>query len=65
MVFEAILYLAVLIIAAKLFGELMHRINQPTILDETVVQIKNNFQPMFDTFVQTPLFSPGFDMRGF
>jgi len=32
MVFEAILYLAVLIIAAKLFGEIMHRINQPTIL---------------------------------
>lgn len=32
MVFEAILYLAVLIVAAKLFGEIMHRIKQPTIL---------------------------------
>jgi Kef-type K+ transport system membrane component KefB len=32
MVFEAILYLAVLIVAAKLLGEVMHRINQPTIL---------------------------------
>jgi Kef-type K+ transport system membrane component KefB len=32
MVFEAILYLAVLIVAAKLFGEIMHRIHQPTIL---------------------------------
>ena len=39
MVFEAILYLAVLIIAAKLFGELMHRINQPTILGNVIAGI--------------------------
>lgn len=32
MVFEAILFLSVLVISAKLFGELMHRINQPTII---------------------------------
>ena len=44
-------------------GKVYYPINQPTILDETVVQIKNNFQPMFDTFVQTPLFSPGFDIK--
>ncbi|MBS3923351.1 MAG: cation:proton antiporter [Nitrosarchaeum sp.] len=39
MVFEAILYLAVLIIAAKLFGELMHRINQPTIIGNVLAGI--------------------------
>ncbi len=39
MVFEAILYLAVLVIAAKLFGELMHRINQPTILGNVIAGI--------------------------
>ncbi len=44
-------------------GKVYYPINQPTILDETVVQIKNNFQPMFDTFVQTPLLSPGFDIK--
>ncbi len=44
-------------------GKVYYPINQPTILDETVVQIKNNYQPMFDTFVQTPLFSPGFDIK--
>lgn len=32
MVFEAILFLSVLVISAKLAGELMHRINQPTII---------------------------------
>ena len=30
MVFEAILFLGVLVLAAKIFGEAMHRINQPT-----------------------------------
>lgn len=39
MVFEAILYLAVLIVAAKLFGELMHRLNQPTILGHVLAGI--------------------------
>ena len=39
MVLEAILYLAVLIIAAKLFGEVMHRINQPTILGNVLAGI--------------------------
>ncbi|NJK78190.1 MAG: CBS domain-containing protein [Nanoarchaeota archaeon] len=39
MVFEAILYLAVLIIAAKLLGELMHRINQPTIIGNVLAGI--------------------------
>lgn len=39
LVFEAILYLAVLIIAAKLFGELMHRINQPTIIGNVLAGI--------------------------
>jgi len=39
MVFEAILYLAVLIIAAKLFGELMHRIHQPTIIGNVLAGV--------------------------
>ncbi|HEU04785.1 MAG TPA: cation:proton antiporter, partial [Nitrosopumilus sp.] len=39
MVFEAILYLAILIVAAKLFGEIMHRINQPTILGNVLAGI--------------------------
>lgn len=39
MVFEAILYLAVLVLAARLFGELMHRINQPTILGNVIAGI--------------------------
>jgi len=39
MVFEAILYLAILIVSAKLFGELMHRINQPTILGNVLAGI--------------------------
>ena len=39
LVFEAILYLAVLIIAAKLFGELMHRINQPTLVGNVLAGI--------------------------
>jgi len=39
MVFEAILYIAVLIVAAKLFGEIMHRINQPTILGHVLAGI--------------------------
>ena len=39
MVFEAILYLAVLIISAKLFGELMHRIKQPTIIGNVLAGI--------------------------
>jgi len=39
MVFEAILYLAILIIAAKLFGELMHRINQPTIIGNVLAGV--------------------------
>ncbi len=39
MAFEAILFLAVLVLAAKLFGELMHRINQPTILGNVIAGI--------------------------
>ena len=39
MVFEAILYLAVLIVAAKLFGEIMHRIKQPTILGNVLAGV--------------------------
>ncbi len=39
MVFESILYLAVLIISAKLFGELMHRIHQPTIIGNVLAGI--------------------------
>ena len=39
LVFEAILYLAVLIIAAKLFGELMHRIHQPTIIGNVLAGV--------------------------
>jgi len=39
MVFEAILFLSVLILAAKLFGELFHRINQPTLLGNVIAGI--------------------------
>jgi Kef-type K+ transport system membrane component KefB len=39
LVFEAILYLAVLVIAAKLLGEFMHRINQPTIIGHVLAGI--------------------------
>ena len=39
MVFEAILYIAVLIISAKLLGELMHRIKQPTIIGNVLAGI--------------------------
>ncbi|CAD6523709.1 Cation/H+ exchanger [metagenome] len=39
MVFEAILYLAVLIVAAKLFGELMHRIHQPSIIGNVLAGV--------------------------
>lgn len=39
MVFEAILYIAVLILAAKLFGEILHRINQPTIIGNVLAGI--------------------------
>ena len=44
-------------------GKVYYPINQPTILDETIVQIKNNFGDMFDSLTQTPLFSPGFDIK--
>jgi len=39
MVLEAILFLAVLVLAAKIFGELMHRINQPTIIGNVLAGI--------------------------
>ena len=39
MAFEAILYLAVLVLAAKLFGEALHRINQPTIIGNVLAGI--------------------------
>lgn len=39
MTFEAILYLAVLIIAAKLCGEAFHRIKQPTIIGNVIAGI--------------------------
>jgi len=39
MVFEAILFLAVLVISSKLLGELMHRINQPTIIGNVLAGI--------------------------
>ena len=39
MSFEAILYIGVLIVSAKLFGELLHRINQPTILGYVIAGI--------------------------
>jgi len=39
MSFEAILYIGVLILSAKLFGELLHRINQPTILGNVIAGI--------------------------
>lgn len=39
MAFEAILFLAVLILAAKLCGEAFHRINQPTIIGNVIAGI--------------------------
>ncbi|GBH34484.1 hypothetical protein NZNM25_12750 [Nitrosopumilus zosterae] len=39
MAFESILYIGILLLAAKLFGEIMHRINQPTILGNVLAGI--------------------------
>lgn len=39
MVFEAILYLGILVLAAKLFGEIFHRIKQPTIIGNVLAGI--------------------------
>ena len=39
MSFEPVLYIGVLLLAAKLFGEIMHRINQPTILGNVLAGI--------------------------
>lgn len=39
MVFEAILYLSILVIGAKIFGELFHRIKQPTIIGNVLAGI--------------------------
>ena len=39
MVFEAILFIGVLVVAAKFFGELMVRINQPTIIGNVLAGI--------------------------
>ncbi|MFB5622041.1 MAG: cation:proton antiporter, partial [Candidatus Nitrosomaritimum yanchengensis] len=39
MVFEAILYIAVLVLSAKLFGEILHRIKQPTIIGNVLAGI--------------------------
>lgn len=39
MAFEAILYLAVLVLAAKLFGEVLRRLNQPTIIGNVLAGI--------------------------
>lgn len=39
MVFEAIMFLAVLVISSKMLGELMHRINQPTIIGNVLAGI--------------------------
>ena len=39
MAFEAILFLGVLVLAAKIFGEAMHRINQPTIIGNVLAGI--------------------------
>lgn len=39
MAFEAILFLAVLVLAAKLCGEAFHRINQPTIIGNVIAGI--------------------------
>jgi Kef-type K+ transport system membrane component KefB len=39
MSFEAILFIAVLVIASKLGGELLHRIGQPTILGNVIAGI--------------------------
>ena len=39
MVFESILYLSILVIGAKIFGELFHRIKQPTIIGNVLAGI--------------------------
>ncbi len=39
MVFESILYLSILVIGAKVFGELFHRIKQPTIIGNVLAGI--------------------------
>ena len=39
MAFEAILYIGILVLSAKLFGELLHRIKQPTILGNVIAGI--------------------------
>lgn len=39
MAFDAILYIGILLLSAKLFGELLHRIKQPTILGNVVAGI--------------------------
>lgn len=39
MSFEAILYIAILILSAKIFGEALHRINQPTIIGNVLAGI--------------------------
>jgi len=39
MVFESILYLSILVIGAKIFGELFHRIKQPTIIGNVLAGV--------------------------
>jgi Kef-type K+ transport system membrane component KefB len=39
LVFEAILFLGILVLASKLFGEIFHRINQPTIIGNVLAGI--------------------------
>ena len=39
MVFESILYLSILVIGAKVFGELFHRIKQPTIIGNVLAGV--------------------------
>ena len=39
MSFEAILYIAVLILSAKIFGEILHRLHQPTIIGNVLAGI--------------------------
>ena len=39
MAFEAILFIGILLLSAKLFGELLHRIKQPTILGNVIAGI--------------------------
>ena len=39
MVFEAILYLSILVIGAKVFGEIFHRIKQPTIIGNVLAGV--------------------------